>query len=106
MVHKCPCCQSSLMYQDIRYDKLFPCPTSDQPLIVPRGQVQAHFWGTFLVSGLCMYFYGLRGYMLLFATAAVWIPVLLLDMFVLWRLFPSPIRVYRGEDQNTTLSLR
>jgi hypothetical protein len=106
MVHKCPCCQSPLMYQNVRYDKSFACPSCDELLIVPRAHVQAHFWGTFIVCGLGLYLFGLRGYTLLLATGAVWLPALLLDMFLVWRLFPAPIRAYRGEDQNPTLNLR
>src|SRR5215470_3374657 len=107
MFPTCPNCGSTLKYTQIRYNKSFNCAVCDQLLFVPRGHVQWLIWRALLASTVALFLYGLRGYALLLGAFLGWLPMLVLDMVLIRPLYPSPIRVDRGENRKSlTLDIR
>src|SRR4030081_199918 len=106
MLPRCPRCDNSLRYQQVRYRGSFPCPSSNQLLYIPPAYTLARGWATLLISAAGLYFIGLRGYSLVLGAILAWVPALFLDPFVGRKLVPPIIRVDKGITSNfTTLNL-
>jgi hypothetical protein len=97
MLPRCPRCNNTLRYDQLRYRDSFPCPSCNQLLYIPQAYTLARGWATLLitVAGL-YYFIGLRGYSLVLGVILACVPAQFLDATVGRILFPPIIRAHRS----------
>ncbi len=106
MLPRCPRCNNSLRYTQLRYRDSFACPSCNQFLYIPHAYTVARAWATLLISAAGLYLVGLQGYSLLLAAILAWVPALFLDATVGRILFPPIIRADKNITSNfTTLNL-
>jgi hypothetical protein len=99
---RCPHCNSSLRYTQVRYKVSFPCPLCNQLLCIPQAYTAARAYATLIIFAAGLYFIGLRGYSLLLVTILAWVPALFLDAFVGRMFFPPMIRIDKDITSNFT----
>jgi hypothetical protein len=106
MLPRCPRCNNSLRYQQVRYGDSFPCPSCNQLLYIPPAYTLARGWAPLLISAIGLYFIGLRGYSLMLGAILALVPALFLDVTLGRALFPPIIRIDQDiTSKFTTLNL-
>src|SRR6266852_2178972 len=103
---RCPHCNNTLRYDQLRYRDSFPCPSCNQLLCIPHAYTVARTWAALLISAAGLYFIGLRRYPLVLGAILAWVPALVLDAFVGRILIPPIIRTDKSIFSNfTTLDM-
>lgn len=83
---KCPACRA-VMPNESRHKRPWTCPSCSGRFAFPLWYQNLVFWGTLGVTILLLHVLGLTGIRLYIAAAIFWIPVLLICIFCLDRIW-------------------
>ena len=94
---KCPAC-GAVMPNQSRAQRPWTCLSCSGQFAFPLWYQNLVFWGALGLAFALFYFLGLRGIQLFVATVIFWIPVLLICIFLLDRIWVPSLEVYRPKD--------
>jgi hypothetical protein len=91
---KCPSCGTIMPTERFRAGKPWSCPSCFRQFQISRTVNSILGWGAIGVSLVFFFILGLRGIQLFIATIVMWLPVLLILMWVFDRVMPPPLEPY------------
>jgi hypothetical protein len=89
----CPNCSGIIPWLVIDHLKSFRCNNCGTTLRVSRGYLNVLFYVDFGLAGLLVYYWGVRGWLLLPAALVVFIPVGYFMAFIARRVVPPPLEL-------------